>query len=199
MVDDDGPLPLARRRLVDAVHALADPIPVWDGGTCRWSDPLYVRLRQAMQSQRGGYTRIHSSKLPCRVDVLALLIEVDGTVTRWTPEEKVGTVERLRSLTARGWRPQDCSTIDEYCGQLERWVLAGTDLLDPAPVVHVRQTCPRCGARFAHRRDGAGELVNVRALRVSENGCTCSACGAFWPPEQFHWLAQLLGCEALPA
>jgi hypothetical protein len=42
-------------------------------------------------------------------------------------------------------------------------------------------------------------LVRVRALRVSETGCKCSACGAFWPPERFEWLARLRGCEPLPA
>jgi hypothetical protein len=40
-VDPDGPLALARRRLDDAVRALADPQPVWEApqhGGCR-SEP----------------------------------------------------------------------------------------------------------------------------------------------------------------
>ncbi len=41
--------------------------------------------------------------------------------------------------------------------------------------------------------------MRVRALRVSEAGCACGACGAFWPPDRFEWLARLLGCPALPA
>lgn len=47
MPDLDGPLPLARRRLSDAVHALADPVPVWDGGVCRGggTTPLLLRPR----------------------------------------------------------------------------------------------------------------------------------------------------------
>ncbi|MCH9642662.1 MAG: hypothetical protein K0U70_03915 [Actinomycetia bacterium] len=49
----DGPLALSQQRLDDAVHALADPIPVWGGGTCRWSDSLYFRLRAALRW--GGY------------------------------------------------------------------------------------------------------------------------------------------------
>ncbi len=39
----------------------------------------------------------------------------------------------------------------------------------------------------------------MRALRVSEDGARCEACWAFWSPNQFHWLARLLGCEPLPA
>jgi hypothetical protein len=44
-IPTDNPLALARRRLTDAVHALADPVPVWDGGVARWSDSVYGRLR----------------------------------------------------------------------------------------------------------------------------------------------------------
>ena len=193
---DDGPLPLARRRLSDAVHALADPIPVWVGGTCRWCDPLHTRLRMALRGapvRRSGARRT----APCRIDVLTLLIDVDATVAGWEPDAK-GTLERLRALASRGWRPQDCSTIDDYCGQIERWVLIATDLLDRRPVVSLHVPCPRCGAKFAYR-DSAGEQVRVRALRVSEDGCKCLACGAFWAPDRFEWLARLLGCEPLPA
>jgi hypothetical protein len=52
IVDADGALPAARRRLDDAVHALVDPVPVWDGDVCRWSDAVYVRLRMALQVGR---------------------------------------------------------------------------------------------------------------------------------------------------
>jgi len=57
---------------------------------------------------------------------------------------------------------------------------------------------PSCGARFVYRQ-GAGESVRSWALRVSEDGCECSGCRAFWPPEEFHWLARLLGCVPLPS
>ncbi|MGZ4530362.1 MAG: DUF7340 domain-containing protein [Mycobacterium sp.] len=53
-------------------------------------------------------------------------------------------------------------------------------------------------AHFAYHRGGFGEWVRARALRVSETGCKCLTCGAFWEPERFHWLARLLGCAALP-
>ena len=100
---DDGPLPLARRRLSDALHALADPIPEWAGGTCRWSDALYVRLRAELpggtRARRGW---VNSSRLPCRGDVLDLLFQIDTTVGGWEPHGK-GTVERLHELAGRGW------------------------------------------------------------------------------------------------
>ena len=67
------------------------------------------------------------------------------------------------------------------------------------PRVYLEQPCPRCRARFAYHANRAGENVRTRALRVSEDGCTCGECGAFWSPEQFHWLARLLGCQPLPA
>jgi hypothetical protein len=53
-------------------------------------------------------------------------------------------------------------------------------------------------ARFAYHRNGDGESVRARALRVAEDGARCGACGAFWEPDRFHWLARLLGCPALP-
>lgn len=198
-VDPDGPLVLAKRRLSDAVHALADPIPVWAGGTCRWGDPLYRRLRQTLSvwpTRRGAAQR---SRLPCSVTALALLIDIDGTVAAWTPDEKGDTVVRLHTLTARGWRPQDAATIERHCDDLARWTVAATELLTPEAKVYLPMACPRCNAKHAYRDNSSGEHVRSRALKVSETGARCLACGSFWPPEQFGWLAQLLGCEALPA
>jgi ribosomal protein S27AE len=168
LVADDGPLPLARRRLADAVHALANPQPQWIAGVARWQHSLYTRLRTELAGGRvAGRWRPHSARLPCRGDVLALLVEVDAAVAGWEPA-KGDTVDRLHALAARGWRPQDCSTIDDYSSALERWVLAGAELLDPAPVVFLRQPCPRCGAQFAHRRRQrwrAGERAGVAGQR----------------------------------
>jgi hypothetical protein len=130
--------------------------------------------------------------------VLALLIEVDTTVGRWEPHAK-NTVERLHQLAVHSWRPQDCELIDSYVDHLQHWSVAGTELLGAAPRVFLRVPCPQCGALFAYRRDSAGERVRTRALRVSEAGCKCGACGAFWGPEMFDWLARLMGCPELHA
>ena len=117
-ISADGPLPLAARRLGDAVHALADPVPVWSDGVCRWADPVYLQLRCALTgkpTRRRGLA--HGSRSPCSIAVLELLIAMDATVARWEPHGKT-TVDRLHQLRAAGWRPQDCDLIDGYCAQL---------------------------------------------------------------------------------
>jgi hypothetical protein len=199
MTPSSSPLALVRRRLDDAVCALAAPAPVWVGGVCRWSPSLYARLRAAlchMPVRRHWRGRGQRSRLPCSAALLAWLVEVDATVAGWEPHGKT-TVDRLRQLAARAWRPQECDLIGGYCGRLERWAASAVELLAETPAVALEVPCPRCDASFAYRHDGAGDRVRVRALRVSETGCECQACNAFWGPEQFHWLAQLLGCPPL--
>lgn len=161
------------------MHALADPVPVWDHGTARWSDAVYTRLRASLGGGRTGAKgwRVASSRAPLRVNVLAL---------------------RLHTLVAAGWRPQDTSLLDDHAADVERWTLSAVELLgDRPPTVSLRLPCPSCGERFTYRRS-AGESVRKWALRVSEDGCECQVCKAFWEPTEFHWLARLLGCEALP-
>ncbi len=90
--------------------------------------------------------------------------------------------------------------MDAISGQLERWVVEASQLLgDETTVVSLRMPCPSCGSRFSYRRNSGGESVRLDALRVSEDGCECLACRANWSPDQFHWLARLLGCDELPA
>jgi hypothetical protein len=93
----DGPLAVSRRRLDDAVRALADPTPIAVDGCYRWSEPLYAQLRQALSDDTLRGRRVCHSKLPCRADVLAWLIDVDTTVARWEPDAKT-TIERLHHL-----------------------------------------------------------------------------------------------------
>lgn len=196
----DNPLALARRRFGDAVHALADPVPVWDHGVCRWSDSVYARLRTAVTARTAGRRRVMAgSRAPCRIDVLTLLVDIDGAVAGWAPDDKGSTVERLHALTGRGFRPQDIDLLDGYCHAIEGWVLSATELLgDKPPAVALRMPCPSCGETWSYRQN-AGEAVRAWALRVSEDGCTCLGCRAFWTPDQFEWLAKLLGCEPLPS
>jgi hypothetical protein len=132
------------------------------------------------------------ARVPVRIEVLTLLVEVDATVARWTPAEKGGTVGRLHALVERSWRPQDASVLKSHCDDLRRWVIEGTKLLDPPPQVYLPgMACPRCGVKVAYR---GVERTRGWALRVTENGAVCGACGGFWPPSEFHWLARLLGC-----
>ncbi|MBU3749813.1 MAG: hypothetical protein FGM52_05080, partial [Mycobacterium sp.] len=81
---ESEPLMLSTRRLREAVTALVEPIPIWDGGTCRWSDALYWRLRGSLRGQPGrSGRRVPDSRLPCRADVLTLLIDIDMTAAEW--------------------------------------------------------------------------------------------------------------------
>jgi hypothetical protein len=91
----------------------------------------------------------------------------------------------------------DCALINGYSAQLERWIFTGEELLEEHPSVALELPCPRCEARFAYRRNGWGDHVRTWALKLSAGGCVCLACGAFWEPERFDWLARLLGCPAL--
>lgn len=196
----EQPLALSRRRLADAVHAFADPQPQWALGACRWTTPLYTRLRDAM---RGRPTRqgrsVPGSRPPCRTDILTHIIAVDMTVAEWQPEG-YGAIDRLHRLRERSWRPEDCELLDTYHNQIEQWTVKAVELLgDKAPEVALRLPCPSCGTRFVHRRNGSGETVRCWALRVSEDGARCQHCDAIWSPDRFEFLARLLGCPALPA
>jgi hypothetical protein len=193
-------LQLARRRLDDAVHSLVDPIPLWDHGTARWSDAVYVRLRGAITARTVGRRHVMAgSRAPCRIDVLTPVVDIDRAVGSWEPDAK-GTVERLHQLAGHGWRPQDYELLSGYCGAIEKWVIATAELLgDRQVAVALRLPCPSCGEQFVYRHNGSESPVRSWALRVSEDGCECQVCRAYWPPQEFHWLAKLLGCETLPS
>jgi hypothetical protein len=161
--DGDGPLVLTRRRLDAAVHALADPVLVWDGGVCRWSDGLYSRLRGAITARTAGRRPVMAgSRAPCRTDVLVWLIEVDTAVAARTPDDKGSTVERLHALTARGWRPQDCEVLDDYSTQVEKWFCRR-----PSCLVTARWRW-RCGCRA--RRVVSGSRPGRTLARVCGPG-----------------------------
>lgn len=189
----DGPLPLARRQLADAVRQFIDRTPVWHDGIMRWEPALYTRMRGALtqgKADRGG-RRMPASRVPCRTAALAWLCEVDGEISRWGPGG--GTVHVLKDLVARQHRPQDADRLAGYAEQLARWAAeAATVLSDAVVVVPLRGTaCPSCGVKqTVRRRDG--ELVRTPALTVSELGAECGACRASWSPAEFDWLARLL-------
>jgi hypothetical protein len=204
----DGALPVASKRLADAVHALVEPFPIWHGGICRLTPPLYVRLRAALRGNPGrSGRRLPASRLPCRGDILALLVDIDSTTAGWTKNAdrtfrrlnvSPDTITRLRQLAADNYRPQDCSTLDGWTAALEAWTLTAAELLgDKPPEIPLRLPCPRCAKRYVYRLS-AGENVRSWALRISEDGARCQSCRATWLPQEFEWLARLLGCPELP-
>jgi len=196
---DDGPLALSRRRLSDAVHAFADPLPIFEAGTYRTIPPVYVRLRGALRGATARLGRmVPSSRPPCHTRVLSLLVDIDQAAAEWEPDQP-DTVARLRAAAERDRRPQDCSLLDAYTACVEGWTLEAVEVLgDNPPEVALRLPCPSCGKRFVYRLS-AGENVRTAALRVSEAGARCLACRASWEPGQLEFLAKLLGLPALPA
>lgn len=84
VLGDDGALPLAKRRLGDAVAALADPVPLWADGVCRWTPSIYTSLRGSLRGSKTGRGGILRSA-PCRIEILTLCVEIDTTVAGWEP------------------------------------------------------------------------------------------------------------------
>ncbi len=198
-VDQHEPLPLARQKLTDAVSAFAAPQPVWISGVCRWQDPLYSRLRSALQPRNQiSRHRAPGERAPCRTDVLTLIIDVDMTVGEWDPDGD-GALDRFGRLTARSWAPEDCKLLDGYTAQIVKWTTTAVELLgDKPPTLGIRLPCPSCGTKHVPGRNGVGEVVRRWALSISEDGARCAACNAVWLPDQFTFLARLLGCPGLP-
>lgn len=147
----------------------------------------------------GGRRQVPDSRLPCRTDILTLIIDVDMTVAEWQPQGE-GAIDRLHRLRNRSWRPEDIELLDSHHQQLQGWAVTGVELLgDRSPTVALRLPCPACGTKQVYRRNQVGETVRVWALQVSEDGARCQGCEAAWQPEQFEFLAKLLGLPPLPA
>lgn len=183
---------LSARRFAQAVAALVEDRVDWVDGRCVTSESLYGRLRGALTAKTvsagGG---VACSRAPLRIDVLALLAEVDSTTAGWGANG-VDTVERLRELASRQGTPEQTEALDAQAGLVEKWTVVAAELLrDTPPVVPLRVPCPSCGELWAYRQAG-GERVRSYALRASEAGASCAACRAVWPVEQFDWLATLL-------
>ena len=193
------PLALSRRRLSDAVHAFADPLPIFEAGTCRTIPPVYTRLRGALRGAtiRLG-RRVPTSRPPCHTSVLALLVDIDQAAAEWEPTQP-DTLARLRTTAGReDRRPQDCELLDGMTARVKGWTLQAVEVLrDKPPEVALRLPCPACSKRYVHRLS-AGERVRSSALRVSEVGARCLACEASWEPSKLEFLAKLLGLPALP-
>ena len=83
---DGGPLVLCRGRLDDAVSAIADPQPVTIAGAYRFADPVYTAVRGMLSGADWHRTGVWRATAPCRVDVLAWLVEVDAAVFSWHPD-----------------------------------------------------------------------------------------------------------------
>lgn len=189
----DGNITAAKKRLQHAIDDLIRPRPGIIRGHTRYQPSLY----DALVSEAGGTqgdTRTPAKSLPpLWIDAVQLRTDIDRQVTRWHPKPGT-TVFRLAALSDRGWRPQDTDQVNTITHKISGWCDHITTLLDPDKTVPIPEACPSCDKRLVYRRDSAGEMVRQPALRiVVGQGCTCGACGAFWAPEKFVFLARLLG------
>lgn len=204
---EDGSLPLALRKLDDALHALCEPRSQLADGRMAYVPSRYLQLQDATGGQQsnpggGGGSK---SRPPLWADAFDQLREIDVAVEAWQPAFNgvPPTVGRLRCLRARGWRPQDTKQIEQITSNLLEWVAAIDALFAEEPVRALWAAqgggfaaCPHCGKTMAKKRDRGGELVQYPALQVLNDGSTrCMACKTSWSPQLAMWVCRQLGYE----
>lgn len=198
-VDEDGALQPALQLLGDAIHRLCGPRSQFMEGKLLWSESRYMQLRDATAGEQvntggGGGSK---SRPPFWTDAFDLLKEIDESVACWQPayDGVPPTVGRLRWIEARSWRPQDCRQIGQITGAVAEWAAQVDALLDPPRRWTLPNPCPRCGKAVVYRKDPGGESIRQPALQIGTEGCSCANCRAVWPPDQFEFLARVLGYE----
>lgn len=213
-LEEDGNIVAAMQRLDDAISALIDPKPetrkLEDGSTrIEWLDPLYTQLVEAIPGEKKHRTGVSASQPPMWVDASDLLHRINQTVTSWEKhwpiplpsmwpfayDDEYPTVQRLRILNRRKWRPQDTSTVESNAALIESWADKIRDLLADTPKLTLPNPCPACGEKIVYRRDSAGELVRRPALQIGAHGCQCQNCQYLWEPAYYTHLAAVLGYD----
>jgi hypothetical protein len=189
----DGPLPLAKRRLADAVAGLC--APQWQDR--RPLDPRYTQLRDAMAapSISGHRRNTPSSLIPAQIDALKLVLLIDARTHVLTAFSRARTTpNRLRELAQRRtWRPQDCDQLKTIAGEIESWATAIDDLFAAKPIP-LPNPCPHCRQTHTHVISDEGEHVQTAALTISaDRGAECHACHDVWPPDRLLFLGRTLG------
>lgn len=194
---EDGNLPAALKTLGDAIHRLTGPQSRFMDGALHWASSRYMQLQESLHGEQvnagtGGGSK---SRPPFWTDAHDLLQEIDEAVACWQPAYTgvPPTVGRLKWIEARKWRPQDCRQIEQITGAVAEWAAQIDALLDPPKRWTLPYPCPSCEETIVYRRDSGGDRVRQQALQISEQGCTCVACKAYWPPEKFTWLGRVLG------
>lgn len=213
-LEEDGNIVAAMRRLDNAISALIDSKPTTrqlddDSTRIEWLDPLYTQLVEAIPGEKKHRTGVSASQPPLWIDATDLLQKINSTVVSWEKnwpillpsmwkfayEDEYPTIQRLRILSRRKWRPQDTSKVDSYAALLESWAEKIIDLLADTPKLTLPNPCPSCDTAIVYRHDSAGDLVRRPALQIGANGCECQNCHYVWAPEYFQHLANVLGYE----
>lgn len=200
-IPTDGNLPQAKRLLADAISSLIDPQPWVDNNRTHWLDSRYHQLRDALTAQRVGASHKPASKPPAWIDAIDLLKDIDHQAHLWEPAWPVSdcddwpTVQRLRQVDLRKWRPQDVTLITTITGDLARFIARIDQLFAAAPKT-LPDKCPQCGNSETRRRVDDGGVTatsRVPALQITDDGCTCQHCKAHWPPDRLVFLGRVLG------
>lgn len=195
----------AKRQLDDAIDDLVGTrrgtITTDTGQQTRIRPSRYQEIRDHLAGQQGTQLgAVARSMPPLWVDGSDWLTLVDRTVSEWVPDRgRATTPDRLYSLTDNQWRPQDVQLIKRYTEDLTRWAHQADQLLDPEDTHRwdLAARCPACGTATVHRRDTGGDYVRQAALTVTANGCVCQKCHTAWAPNQFQFLAKVIGCPEI--
>jgi hypothetical protein len=199
----DGQLQPARQALADAISDLVDPRPQYTDQGLQWLDSRYHELREALTSQRLGSSHQHQSQAPAWVDAIDLLKDIDHKTRGWEPDwpindcDEYPTIQRLRQIDARKWRPQDVTTINTITNDIARYNIRINELLEPARIIYLANPCPHCHKTETHRTPkGETEPIRVAALQITSDTdiqANCNHCHSHWPKAELQFLGRLLG------
>ena len=191
---DEASLPDALDRLYAAVADLIDPAKQLSDGAVLVGPSCYEMLVAEIPASaaRDGGRAVGKSRPPVWCEAVDLRVLIDSRAAQLHPRGET-TPARLRALAAKRWRPQDERQVRAAAVEIQSWRASIRALVEPEHVKTISAPCPSCGRRW-HYRQNAGETVRVPTLQlVTETGCRCLSCQAFWPPEKFLFLCRLLG------
>jgi hypothetical protein len=86
---------------------------------------------------------------------------------------------------------------------LGRWINRIESMLNPMPNSEIVAPCPQCGTKSVSRRQNGEDIVQpalqiIRDKARTPIACRCQHCGTSWEPNQWEFLANLLGAKPLP-
>lgn len=196
-IEEDGALIPALQLLEDAIHRLCGPQSKFIEGRLLYAPSRYMTLMDATAGEQvnTGNGAGSKSQPPCWLDAVDLISEIDTAVEVWQPAFTgvPPTIGRLRWIEQRKWRPQDTHQIEQITRAVAAWSAEIDALLDPPRRWTLPSPCPACGTDIVHRRDNGGDMVRQPALQLGDDGCRCMKCRAHWPPEQYVFLARVIG------
>ena len=195
------------RRLREAVERLTGERTALVNGSPATAPCLIDQLGNSIEGHRGtGNRGVARSLPPVWTDAVDLINDIEAAAKSWPrvlPAPNIApakppttTVQRIRALPDRRWRPQDCGRLQKITLALNGWAVDIGDLLHPPRRMSLAAPCPACGATRAYRTDSAGDRVRVPVLQVDAvRGAECLKCHASWGPGQFLFLCSVLGFD----